>query len=128
MSSDPWVERAQGLGVDVVYDSVGATVLQSLAAVRPGGSVVFFGMAGGAPPLVDPRVLMDGSRTLTGGDLWNVLDSREERLRRSSELFGWVRDGSLNVRIAARIPLAQGAEAHRQLESGRHAGKVLLIP
>jgi NADPH2:quinone reductase len=125
--AEPWVERARELGVDVVYDSVGTTLPQSLAAVRTGGRVVFYGMAGGEPPAIDPRVLMDGSKTVTGGDLWNVLTSRDIRLQRSAALFQAIQDG-LEVPVGARIPLAQGAEAHRLLESGRQTGKLLLIP
>jgi NADPH2:quinone reductase len=71
---------------------------------------------------------MDESKTLTGGDLWNVLTDHAERLRRAAELFGWVRDGSLRVRIAQQYPLAEGARAHAFLESRQSIGKVLLVP
>lgn len=126
LSGSDWVSAAKG--ADVAYDSIGSTLMQSLEAVRTGGRVVFYGMAGGEPPLVDPRLLMDTSKTLTGGDLWNVLTSHGERLRRSEELFGWVRHGELKVHIAARFPLADGAKAHAFLESRASSGKVLLIP
>ena len=130
--SDDWTAALRaatgGRGVDVIYDSVGTTLLDSFASVRTGGHVVFFGMAGGKPPLIDPAMLMDTSKRLTGGDLWNVLTSREQRVRRAEELFGWVRNGLLRVQIAARFPLAEGAAAHRYLESRQSMGKVLLIP
>jgi NADPH2:quinone reductase len=90
--------------------------------------VVFYGMAGGDPPLVDPRMLMDTSKSLTGGDLWNVLRTAEDRRGRAAELFGWILDGSLKVHVGARFPLAEGAAAHAFLESRRSSGKVLLIP
>jgi len=131
-SSEDWVERAQAFsrtgGVDVVFDSVGATLPGSLRASRRGGHVVFFGMAGGDPPKVDPRELMDTSRSLTGGDLWNVLTSSAERVRRAGELFQWLAEGKVEVRIAARYPLAEGAQAHAALESRATIGKILLIP
>lgn len=117
-----------GRGVDVIYDSVGTTLPESFASVRTGGHVVFFGMAGGKPPLVDPAMLMDTSKRITGGDLWNVLTSHEERVRRSQELFDWVRAGKLRVHIAARFPLSDGAAAHALLESRQSTGKVLLLP
>jgi NADPH2:quinone reductase len=126
--AEDWVERSREFGVNVIYDSVGSTLLQSLEAVRPGGQVVFYGMAGGNPPLVDPRLLMDGSKTVTGGDLWNVLTDRATRLQRSSELFQWIQEGSLKINIGARLALAQGADAHRMLESGSQTGKILMIP
>ena len=115
-------------GFDVVYDSTGTTVLDSLAQVRTGGTVVFYGMAGGTPPPVDPRVLMDGSKRLVGGDLWNVLTSAAQRQRRADELFGLIATGALNVPIAARFALADGAAAHALLEARGTVGKVLLLP
>ena len=129
--SEGWPERVRALtrgGADVVFDSVGTTVLQSLAATRTGGRVVFYGMAGGNPPAVDPRLLMDGSLTLTGGDLWNVLRTGEDRIRRAGELFQWVLDGRLQVRIAATYSLADGAAAHHFLEGRGAIGKVVMIP
>jgi NADPH:quinone reductase len=117
-----------GRGVDIVYDSVGSTLDASLGAARTGGQVVFFGMAGGDPAPVAPRRLMDESKTLTGGDLWNVLTTREERLRRAAELFSWIEAGSLTITIAARLPLADGARAHELLEGRGTVGKILLVP
>jgi NADPH2:quinone reductase len=116
-----------GTALDVVYDSTGTTVLDSLAQLRTGGTVVFYGMAAGAPPAVDPRLLMDGSKRLVGGDLWNVLDSAAERQRRADELFELLRSGALVQPIAARFPLAEGAAAHALLEARGTVGKVLLI-
>lgn len=122
---DGWPSAARG--VDVIYDSVGSTLDASIDAVRRGGTVVFYGMAGGDPAPVDPRRLMDGSKTLTGGDLWNVLTTRDERLRRSAELFEWIRTGKLRVTIARRFRLSEGASAHAFLESRRSIGKVLFV-
>jgi NADPH2:quinone reductase len=77
--SDKWKEQVMEMtsakGVDVVYESVGSTLMDSFEVTRVGGTVVFFGMAGGDPVKIDPRMLMDTSKTLTGGDLWNVLTS-----------------------------------------------------
>lgn len=123
---ESWPGAAQG--ADVVYDSVGTTLTDSIAAVRTGGTVVFYGFAGGDPPLVDPRVLMDGSKTLAGGDLWNVLTSHERRTRLAAELFDHVRGGSLRPFIARRFSLADGADAHRLIESRAAIGKILLLP
>jgi NADPH2:quinone reductase len=123
---EDWVDK--GRGADVVYDSVGETLAKSLDAVRIGGHVVFYGMAGGDPAPVDPRKLMDGSKTLTGGDLWNVLTSSEARVKRSAELFALIGEKKLGVTIAGEFPLARGADAHREIESRKTMGKILLIP
>lgn len=126
-----WVQEvgafARG-GADVVYDSVGATLSRSLAATRTRGHVVFYGMAGGDPPLIDPRMLMDTSKRLSGGDLWNVLTSASERRSRAAELFARILDGSLRLQIDTRWPLAEGARAHERIESRASIGKVLLLP
>lgn len=126
-----WVAAAHAFddgGVHVAYDSVGSTLGDSLRALRIGGTAVFFGMAGGDPAPVDPRTLMDGSKTLTGGDLWNVLRTPHDRRGRAAELFDAIRAGSLRVAIDSRFALEEGAAAHAHLESRRAVGKVLLIP
>ncbi|WP_445491657.1 quinone oxidoreductase family protein [Niallia sp. 03133] len=127
-----WVEQVKeataGKGADAAYDAVGSTLNQSFAAVRTGGNVVFYGMAGGEPPLVDPRMLMDTSKTLTGGDLWNVLQTKEDRLARSKQLFDWMKEGKLRIQSPATFPLRKGADAHELLESRKSMGKILLIP
>lgn len=116
-----------GRGADVVYDSVGRTLGDSLAAARIGGTVVFYGMAAGDPALVDPRLLMDRSLTLTGGDLWNVLTSAAVRRERAAALFAMVRSSAVRPRIAVRFSLSDGAKAHAYIESRGAIGKVLLI-
>ena len=126
-----WVERVRAAlpdGADVVYDSIGRTLPDSFALTRTGGTVVFYGMAAGDPDPVDPRVLMDRSLTLVGGNLWNVLTSAQARQSRADALFASIIDGDLKVPIAARIPLREGARAHALLEGRGVTGKLLLIP
>lgn len=118
----------EGRGVDVVYESVGSTLMDSFEATRIGGTVVFYGMAGGNPVPVDPRMLMDTSKTLTGGDLWNVLTSYEQRVARSSELFRWIIEGSITLKSPTKFMLENGVQAHTYLESRKSTGKILLIP
>jgi NADPH2:quinone reductase len=130
-SNDGWSARVRELfpeGVDAVYDSIGRTLPESLALARIGGTVVFYGMAAGDPDPVDPRVLMDRSLTLVGGDLWNVLTSAEARQTRADRLFAAIRAGQLHLQIAARFALRDGAQAHALLEGRGVTGKVLLLP
>lgn len=115
-------------GVQVAYDSVGSTLMDSFAAVRTKGIVVFYGMAGGDPAPVDPRMLMDTSKTLTGGDLWNHVTSLDNRIGRATDLFEALREGSLKMDTMTTFALKDGAEAHRLLESRQSTGKILLIP
>ncbi|AFQ11458.1 TPA: quinone oxidoreductase [Bacillus pacificus] len=122
------VEITNGDGVNVVYESVGSTLEESFNATKTGGTVVFYGMAGGNPAPVDPRMLMDTSKTLTGGDLWNVLTTFEERKKRSTQLFDWIASGKLNIASPTTFSLQDGARAHELLESRKSTGKILLIP
>jgi NADPH2:quinone reductase len=127
---EPWVQQTldftYGRGVDVVYDSVGSTLDDSFAVTRVGGAVVLYGTSGKKVPPVDVRMLMDSSKTLTGGDLWGYLTSREERVRRSRELFGLLLSRRLVVSDPVLFPLAEGRRAHDYLEGGHSAGKVVL--
>jgi len=130
-SGDGWVERVRAVlpgGADAVYDSIGRTLPDSLAVARIGGTVVFYGMAAGDPDPVDPRLLMDRSLTLVGGDLWNVLTSAQARQSRADALFDAIHAGKLLVPIAARFALSDGARAHALLEGRSVSGKVLFIP
>lgn len=130
LSSEDWVAgvltHCPG-GVDVVYDSTGNTLLASLDVTRKGGRVVFYGMAGGDPEPIDPRLLMDGSKTLTGGDLWNILTSAKARQERAAELFAHIRHGRLHISIDSRFALSDGAQAHTRLQSRKATGKILLM-
>lgn len=126
--SDKILQVTHGNGADVVFESVGSTLSKSFSATRVGGTVVFFGMAGGDPQPVDPRMLMDTSKTITGGDLWNVLISRTERINRSMQLFEWIENEELIIQSPITYKLKDGREAHQLLESRRSTGKILLIP
>jgi NADPH2:quinone reductase len=123
-------QLTNGVGVDVVYDGVGKDTFDgSLASLRTRGFLVLFGAASGAVPPVDPqRLNAGGSLSLTRPKLADFLGNPQERLWRSSEIFGAVADGSLKVRIGASYPLADARRAHEDLEGRRTTGKVLLVP
>ncbi len=125
------VERITGgEGVHVVYDGVGkATFDAGLDVLRPRGMMVLFGAASGPVPPLDPQVLnRKGSLFLTRPMLAHYLLDREELLWRANDVLGAVQSGALNVRIGGRYPLADSAQAHRDLQSGGTTGKLLIIP
>ena len=119
-----------GRGVDVVYDSVGkATFDKSLNVLRPRGLLALFGQSSGPVPPFDPAILNTrGSLFLTRPSLGHYCATREELLWRAGDVLGWVASGRLKLRIEKTYPLAEAAQAHRDLESRKTAGKLLLIP
>jgi NADPH:quinone reductase len=117
-----------GRGVDVVYDSVGKTTFdKSLSSLRPRGLLALFGQSSGSVPPVDPSVLVGkGSLYLTRPSLAHYVATRDELLWRAGDVLNAVQSGTLTLRIDRTYPLADAAEAHRDLESRRTAGKLLL--
>jgi NADPH2:quinone reductase len=119
-----------GRGVDVVYDSVGATTFEgSLACLRPRGLLCLFGQSSGVVPPFDlGRLNGMGSLFVTRPSLAHYTADREELLMRAGAVLSAVARGALSVRIGARFPLADAAAAHRALEGRRTTGKVILTP
>jgi NADPH2:quinone reductase len=117
-------------GVDVVYDSVGSTTFhKSLDCLRPRGMLVSFGQSSGVVGQIDPLILSQkGSLFLTRPSLANYVSDPAELQQRSSDLFTWIADGRLHVRIHKTYKLADAAQAHRDLEARKTSGKLLLKP
>ncbi|MEV0593842.1 quinone oxidoreductase family protein [Nonomuraea cavernae] len=116
--------------MDVVYDGVGATTFDGgLVALRPRGLMALFGAASGPVPPVDPqRLNQNGSLFLTRPTLVHYIAERDELLRRSSDVFGWIASGELKINVSHRYPLAEAARAHEDLAARRTTGKLLLVP
>jgi NADPH2:quinone reductase len=121
---------ADGKGVHVVYDSVGATTFdKSLDCLRPRGYLVLFGQSSGPVAPFDPGKLAGkGSLFLTRPSLAHYTLDRAELLQRSGDLFNWLASGKLKLRVESTFPMANAAEAHRQLEGRQTTGKVILFP
>lgn len=119
-----------GRGVSVVYDSVGRTTFEgSLNSLAPRGMLVLYGQSSGPVAPVDPQVLnTKGSLFLTRPTLAHYVASREELLSRAGDIFRWVQEGKLRVRVDRTYPLADAESAHRALEGRETTGKVLLVP
>ena len=117
-------------GVDVVYDSVGIdTFEKSLDCLKPRGLMVLYGQASGPVPAQDLQILnAKGSLFLTRPSLTHYAQNREEITKRTSDLFGWLETGGLELKIDKEFPLADSQDAHRYLEARKTKGKVLLLP
>jgi len=119
-----------GQGVDVVYDSVGqSTFLKGLDIIRPRGLMALFGQSSGAVEPFNPSILnQKGSLFLTRPSLATHCLTREELLWRASDVLNWIASGKLKLRIDRTYALGDAAQAHRDLEGRKTAGKLLLIP
>jgi NADPH2:quinone reductase len=127
-----WVAEVKrltgGQGVDVVYDSVGqATFLKGLDCLKPRGTMVHFGVSSGQIEPFDTRGLtMKGSLFLTRPTLNTHIADPQELAWRSGDVFRWIAEGKLKLRIDQTYPLADAAAAHAYLEARKTTGKVLL--
>lgn len=130
--NDDWKSEIMKLtkqnGVDVVFDSIGSTLMDSFDVTKDCGKVVFYGMSGGDPKPVDPRMLLDTSKTLTGGDLWSYLTNEQERKIRAKKLFNLIKNGIIKIKDSVEFKLSEGEKAHEYLENGKSSSKILLIP
>lgn len=117
-----------GRGVDVVYDSVGASTFeQSLDSLRPRGLMVSFGNASGPVPPVAPLTLNNkGSLFLTRPTLAHHCANRDELLWRAGDVLGWIDDGKLKLHIEKTYALSEAAQAQIDLASRKTTGKLLL--
>ena len=119
-----------GAGVQVVYDSGGKTTfLKGLNCLARRGMMVLCGQSSGPVEPIDPQLLnRKGSLFLTRPTLFHYMATRDELLARANEVFGWIADGKLAIRIDREYALSEAAAAQRALEGRQTTGKVLLIP
>src|SRR5271156_118078 len=121
--------RKQSPGLHAVYDSVGKTTFeQSLSVLRPRGMMVLFGGSSGAVPPFDlMRLAALGSLFVTRPSLKDYTASRGELEVRAGEVLQGVAKGTLKLRLEHTYPLAEAAQAHRDLEARRTTGNILLV-
>ncbi len=121
-------EDFQVKGAHVVYDSVGATTFEaSLNALRARGMMVSYGNASGPVPELSPlKLSQKGSLFLTRPTLGHYAATRDELLWRSGNLFEWLKSGQLWLHVEKTYAMADAADAHRDLESRKTSGKLLL--
>ncbi len=119
-----------GEGVAAVYDSVGKdTFFTSLDCLRPHGIMVSFGNASGpVGPFSPAELAKRGSLYLTRPILFDFIDTPERLRAASQELFDMIASGNLRIRVNQRYPLADAAQAHRDIESRKTTGSTVLIP
>ncbi|MEV6426888.1 quinone oxidoreductase [Nocardia sp. NPDC051463] len=119
-----------GAGVAAAYDGVGAATFEvSLASLRIRGTLALFGAASGpVPPFDLQRLNPAGSLFVTRPTLVHYTRDRAELLWRADDILSAIADGSLHVRIGGTYPLAEAAQAHRDLEGRKTTGSIVLLP
>ena len=133
-SKENFVERSStitgGKKLPVVYDAVGkATWDGSLDCLRPRGLMVSFGNASGPVPPVNLGILSTkGSLYVTRPTLATHIASRADLLERAASLFGVVKSGKVKIETTGRYKLAEAQQAHRDLESRKTTGSIILLP
>ena len=123
-------ELTDGVGVPVVYDGVGAdTWAMSLDSLARFGMMVSFGNASGAvPPVAPVELSAKGSLYLTRPTLMDYVAEHADLVTGAEELFEVIADGSVRIEINQTYPLAEAAQAHRDLEARRTTGSTVLLP
>ena len=123
-------EITGGEGVAVVYDSIGKdTFDKSLDCLRPLGLMVSFGNSTGpVPPFETSKLAARGSLFLTRPSLFQYVAKREDLLTAADDFFAMVLLEKIRIGIHHKRPLAEAAEAHRDLEARKTTGSTILIP
>ncbi len=123
-------EITDGAGVPVVFDSVGKDTFDaSINSLSPLGLFVTFGNASGPLAPVDPGMLAaKGSLFMTRPTLMTYTAKREDMVKSAQDLFEVVLSGAVKIAINQRYPLAEAAQAHRDLEARKTTGSTILLP
>jgi NADPH:quinone reductase len=131
---EDWVTEVKrltaGEGVDVVYDSVGrVTFLKGFDCLKPRGMMVHYGVSSGPIEPFDTRTLTaKGSIFLARPTLNSHISQPKELAWRAGDVFRWIGEGKLELRIDREYPLTDAAQAHRDMEARKTSGKLLLLP
>ena len=122
------IRLSGGEGVHVVYDGSGPKTFQgSLDALRRSGTFCWFGPVLGGPGPIEIMTLPKSIK-IGYARFFDSIYTPELLRKHSAQLFDWIRDGKLTVKIGGTYPLAETAKAHADMESRATTGKLLLIP
>ena len=116
-------------GVDVVLDMVGGAYVQkNLNILNDRGRCVMIAFQQGPQAELNLMRLMLKRLTLTGSTLRSRSNEEKARIAREVErvVWPWIEAGKVKPVIDSIFPLAEAEQAHARLQSGSHAGKVVL--
>jgi NADPH:quinone reductase len=123
------MDLTKGEGVSVVFDGVGASTFEDdLKLLARKGTLCSFGNASGAvPPFAISRLSQKNLKVLRP-TLFNYIYTGEEYERYCKELFEFIAQGKVNIKIHEVYPLQDVARAHTDLEGRKTTGKLLMKP
>ncbi len=122
-------ELTHGVGVSVVFDSVGKTTFEaSLDSLKRRGLMVCVGTASGPVPPFNPHILArKGSLFLTRPALADYIADPVEKAELAAEIFGHVAAGRIRIEINQRYALEDAVQAHRDLEARKTTGSSIFV-
>ena len=122
-------ELTDGVGVDVVFDSVGKSTFEaSLDSLKRRGLMVCVGTASGPIPPFNPQLLaMKGSLYMTRPALADYIADPAEKAELAGELFDHVAAGRIQIEIHQRYALEEAVQAHRDLEARKTTGSSVFV-
>jgi len=122
-------ELTDGVGVNVVFDSVGKDTFESsLDSLKRRGLMVCVGTASGPIPPFNPQILaMKGSLFLTRPALADYIADPAEKNELAAEIFGHVAAGRIRIELNQRYALEDAVQAHRDLESRKTTGSSVFV-
>lgn len=128
-----WVDElkrtTKNWGADVVLEMAGGAILmQSLQTLAPFGRLVLFGAASGETMNIDPYRLMGKNQSITGFFLTTAMRKPAWAKVAMEQMFNWIREGTLKVRIGGVYALEEAARAQDVLEGRQTTGKLILKP
>ncbi|MCX5447018.1 quinone oxidoreductase family protein [Streptomyces nigrescens] len=120
-------QESWGAPADIVLDGVGGELLpRALAALAPGGRLIFFNSGGGTVPAYE---LLAGDKTITGLTMRRFSTvQRELYEEHRAQLWELAGSGRLRAAVHAELPLDEAAKAHEIIEARANLGKVVLRP
>lgn len=126
---DEVMTLSDGKGVDLAFDGLGEkTLLNTIASLGRGGTVVAIGAASGPIPQVHPGQLTLRCLRLAGGSVFSYVADPTELRQRAAMVIAGIEAGWLQISDAAAYDLGRAADAHRDIESRRTQGKLYLTP
>ena len=118
------------LRVDVVADPVGGELFEAaVARLRPLGTLVAIGYAGGLRPELQPAQPVGRNDGVQGVYIGRLLRHAPDVIEAATrELLELWRAGTIQPLVGAEFPLADVEDAHALVESRGSVGKVVLVP